>query len=129
MIGINKSNKAAFQQHKQEMYLKHLEEIDAYQMRNLGNYERLYPPMKLYYKTEIPDVNKPEIPEGLDPLQLKLYLHDLEMKRQRENRKSPKLKEERIVDTLLPGNVIDEKTYFYYQKFVMIAKGFVGDLP
>lgn len=59
VIGINKTNKHDFYQQRHEMYALKLQETDEFQLANLGGYERLYPPMKLYHKTVIP----PEEPE------------------------------------------------------------------
>lgn len=53
------------------MYLLKLQETDDFQLANLGGYERLYPPMKLYHRTEIPP-EEPERPK-MDPLALKLW--------------------------------------------------------
>ena len=54
VIGINKTNKQDFYQQRHEMYLIKLQETDQYQLENLGGFERLYPPMKLYHQTKIP---------------------------------------------------------------------------
>ena len=48
VLGINKNNKD-FYAHKNDMYQIKLKEKDEYQLLNLGNYERVFPPMKLYH--------------------------------------------------------------------------------
>ena len=57
------------------MQMQKLNETDDYQLKNLGDFERLYPPMKLYEKTEIVPVEPEEVPPT-DPLALKFWLHD-----------------------------------------------------
>jgi hypothetical protein len=56
------------------MYTLKLQETDEFQLSNLGGYERLYPPMKLYHKTVITPA-EPERPK-LDPLSMKLWMLD-----------------------------------------------------
>jgi len=48
------------------MYQIKLKEKDEYQLENLGNYERVFPPMKLYHETIVPP-EEPTTPV-LDPL-------------------------------------------------------------
>ena len=38
------------------MYQIKLLETDEFQLKNLGNFERLYPPMQKYHKTIIPNI-------------------------------------------------------------------------
>jgi hypothetical protein len=57
------------------MQLQKLNETDEFQLENLGDYERLYPPMNLYEATEIPPPEPEEIPPT-EPLALKFWLHD-----------------------------------------------------
>lgn len=63
MIGITKLNKTELQLYKYDLQQKKLAEIDRYMMRNLGNYERLYPPQKEYSKTlrDEPKLNQIEM--------------------------------------------------------------------
>ena len=78
MLGINKINKDFYQQ-RNEMYQIKLKEKDEYQVKNLGNYERVFPPMKLYHTTYVPP-EEPKTPM-LDPVAQKLRQLDKRMRR------------------------------------------------
>ena len=60
------------------MYQIKLKEKDEYQVKHLGNYERVFPPMKLYHTTFVPP-EEPKTP--LDPLAAKLMQLDKKMKK------------------------------------------------
>lgn len=57
------------------MQQQKLNEQDEHQLKHLGDFERLYPPMKLYEKTQVTDIEA-VIPRPTDPLELKFWLHD-----------------------------------------------------
>ena len=97
MIGITKSNTKDLQMMKHELQLAKLEDTDAYMLSNLGNFERLFPPMTLYAKTSVVDAAK------------------------KQAKKTPiteEVKEERNHNTLIEGCVQDDKLYEYYCKFL-----------
>ena len=100
------------------MYLEKLQETDEYQLENLGGYERLFPPMKLYHQTEVPP-EEPEKPQ-LDPLSMKLWLLDQQMNK----KKSKEAKQEEEENQIIPGNEVDEKLNAYYSTFIKVAKSF-----
>ena len=101
------------------MYLLKLQETDEYQLRNLAGYERLYPPMKYYHKTEIPP-EEAEQPQ-LDPLAMKLWMLDQQMN------KNKKKEEKAEQEGPIPGNETDEEQNAYYSTFITVAKSFVAD--
>ena len=55
------------------MYTLKLQETDEYQLKNLGGFERLYPPMEKYHLTEI-KAEEPKKP--MDALSKKLWMLD-----------------------------------------------------
>ena len=55
VIGINKTSKQAYYEQRKEMQLSKLLGLDEYQLQNLGNFERLFPPMNMYHETFIPE--------------------------------------------------------------------------
>lgn len=57
------------------MYQIKLQQTDEFQLKNLGNYQRLYPPMQKYHQIIIPKIEENQAPK-LDPLSMKLWLLD-----------------------------------------------------
>ena len=77
------------------MQYQKLNETDEYQLQHLGDFERLYPPMKLYEKTVVPEKVSDE-PRPTDPMELKLWLHDQKMKKKRLEEERIRKEKERI---------------------------------
>ena len=101
------------------MYTLKLQETDEFQLANLGGYERLYPPMKLYHKTVITPA-EPERPQ-LDPLSMKLWMLDQQMKKNMAKKELPEEEE------VIPNNETDDQLNSYYSNFITVAKSFVAD--
>jgi hypothetical protein len=49
MIGIGRQD---FHLQKHELQIANLDSVDEYQLSHLGGFERLFPPMTHYHKTE-----------------------------------------------------------------------------
>lgn len=64
-----------YYQQRHDMYQIKLQQTDEFQLKNLGNYQRLYPPMQKYHQIIIPKIEENQAPK-LDPLSMKLWLLD-----------------------------------------------------
>ena len=108
------------------MQLSKLLGLDEYQLQNLGNFERLFPPMNMYHETFIPeDVAKIQPPT--DPLALKLWHLDRQMAKKKDDSGRHKKEESRQIQGI-PGNSIDEKLLAYHQNFLTVVKSFVSNM-